>query len=146
MSVWVVLFGFAMLSVGLCVRFGRLKRSYVIRVGAMWGEVVRHGPIPLGICFIATGIVMSDLIPKEAKRIGFLIVVMMFVVSLALSAWRPRWLKPRWLLWLEDNYPDQMEALLEDARRDSWAWQERVRTQQGLEEWARQTVAKCERR
>jgi hypothetical protein len=80
------------------------------------------------------------LLPEEVERIGGWIVATMFLVTMVLGAGKPRWLQPRWLLWLKDNYPDQMETLLKDARQDSWAWQERARTQQGLEEWAREVA------
>jgi hypothetical protein len=143
MSVLIMISGFAMLSTGLLARFGRFRRWYVIGMRAMWGEVARYGAIPLGVSLIVSGVVISDTLPEEVERIGGWIVATMFLVTMVLGAWRPRWLQPRWLLWLKDNYPDQMEALLEDARRDSWTWQERVSTQPGLEEWAKEVAGEA---
>jgi len=57
-------------------------------------------------------------------------------LGLVFAAWRPRWLKPHWYRWLEDHYGNIMDELQKDALRLGRAWLERVRTQEGLEQWA----------
>ena len=56
--------------------------------------------------------------------------------GLLLVAWQPRWALPGWFWWLKENYGDIMVELRQDARRLGSAWLERVRTQEGLEQWA----------
>lgn len=63
----------------------------------------------------------------------------LFVVGLILAAWNPWWLRPRWLVYLEEEYGSVMWHLLEEATKDARAWEKRVRTQAGLEEWAEET-------
>jgi hypothetical protein len=140
-NTWIAILGIATLALGLFVRFGGFKRWYVVRGRAMWSEAVRYGLIPLGFAIIAA-VVAAQLIPGTSPPGGteFWIFLTMLLVALTVGAGKPRWLQPHWLLWLIDNYPDQMEALLEDARRNSWTWQERVQTQQGLEAWAREVA------
>jgi len=56
------------------------------------------------------------------------------VVSLI---WQPRWLKPFWLRWLEDNYGHVLEEMFEEARQMGVRnWEAQVKTQADLERWA----------
>lgn len=51
--------------------------------------------------------------------------------------WQPRWLKPTWLRWLEDNYGSAIDLMFEEVRQmgvDNWEAQ--VKTQTDLERWA----------
>lgn len=60
-----------------------------------------------------------------------------------LMAWKPRWLKPDWLLWLEDRYGASMlEFMFDQARKEGRSWGRRVATQEGLERWAEEMEQK----
>ncbi len=64
-----------------------------------------------------------------------------FYVSIAsiliLLIWQPRWLKPIWLRWLEDNYGHVLELMFEEARQMGVrTWEAQVKTQADLEAWA----------
>jgi hypothetical protein len=64
MSALIVILGLVVLFAGLLARLGKLRRAYVIRVRAMWGEVARYGAIPLGGSLIVLGVVISGLLRK----------------------------------------------------------------------------------
>jgi hypothetical protein len=99
--------------------------------------------IPLGLSFIAAEIITSDLIPsKTPGGVEFWIVMAMFVASMVLGVWNPRWLRPRWLVYLEEEYGTVMWRLLDEARKNPREWERQVRTQEGLEQWAEETRKK----
>ena len=57
--------------------------------------------------------------------------------------WRPRWIRPQWVKWVEDNHRWlEIQWLIADARKDPQGWGNRVSTQQGLEGWAREVLNK----
>ena len=63
--------------------------------------------------------------------------MLLFIVAIILAFWRPRWLVPRWLLWLEDNHGEIYDQLREEAQKlGAREWEKRVSTQEGLEAWA----------
>lgn len=48
----------------------------------------------------------------------------------------PKWIVPRWLRWLEQEYGYCADILLEEAQRmDRWQWEMQVRTQVGMQAW-----------
>ena len=63
-------------------------------------------------------------------------------MSMILAIWQPKWLKPHWLRWLEEEHADVIHLLREDVHQDRWGWQRRVKTQAQMEAW----VAEVRRR
>jgi hypothetical protein len=62
---------------------------------------------------------------------------MLAVLPVVFLIWQPKWLKPHWLQWLEDNYGHVLDDMLAEARRmGQWNWEARVKTQANLEYWA----------
>ena len=54
----------------------------------------------------------------------------------------PRWLQPRWILWLEEEYGYCLPILIEEAQKmNRWQWESRVRSQAGLQAWIDGVVA-----
>ena len=135
-------FAVVTLAIGLYVRFGGFKSLYLAPgIPVLMPRALQNVPIPLGITLFALLITGSDLFPDvETRRSLFdWVVIPLFLATLFLAAWPPRWLKPRWLVYLEDTYGSVMWRLLDEARKNIPAWTRRVRTQQGLEEWAEET-------
>ena len=53
----------------------------------------------------------------------------------------PRWLVPRWLRWLEDEYIYCLDILIEEARKmNRWQWEAKVRTQEGMQAWVNRAI------
>jgi len=48
----------------------------------------------------------------------------------------PRWIKPNWLQWLEQEYGYCLPILVEEAQKmNRWTWEAKVRTRAGMQEW-----------
>jgi hypothetical protein len=138
-----VLGGFFSLYMSVMALRGHIKGLYLIKgiPLAAPASVVYTG-FPAGIGFLILAIAL--LIPNI--EIGRAIVVatcaLMMLSALVLMLWKPRWLKPWWLRWLEDNYPSLINTLLEEARQAGRAWETGIKTQEDLEEWAAGVAAK----
>lgn len=80
------------------------------------------------------GILMPN--PETARLIIFGIAFPLICVFL-IVVFQPKWLKPQWVQWLEENHGDVLELIIEEARQASdWRdWADRVSTQEGLEDW-----------
>jgi hypothetical protein len=140
-----ILFGMGFLAIGLYVRFGNFKTLYLTKgIPVLMPQALQNIFIPLGITLLIMALGLSDLVPTVELRQKFLVwgVGPIFLVSLILAVWNPRWLRPSWLNYLEDEYGTVMWKLLDEARKDVPAWSHRVRTQAGLEEWAEETRQK----
>lgn len=106
-------------------------------------QAIIYGLIPFGfagleLCIIT--LLPYHLSPDVIGAIITLLVLPTTLLGFILAVWRPRWVRPRWVRWLEDNYGDRIHTLIVAARKDSQAWEERVATQEGLEEWAREVA------
>jgi hypothetical protein len=139
-----VLAGVFSLGLSVMTLRGRFKGFYLFKglpLVVPGGIVYTGFPAGVGALMLAVVLVVSSRqIGRTVVYIGSCLVMLS---ALVLMIWRPRWLKPKWLRWLEDNYPDYLlHNLLEEARRGGRAWEAQVRTQEDLEKWARQAVAK----
>ena len=140
--VFLGVFGLIVLSLGLYTRHGGFKAFYLGGgIPVLMPVAVRNMLIPMGITLIVWEVTASDLVPLEETRLILLVRVIgpMLIISMIVGVWNPRWLRPRWLVYLEDTYGSVMWRLLDEARKNIPAWSRRVRTQQGLEEWAEET-------
>jgi hypothetical protein len=124
---------------GLAARFGYLKRMFITKgIPGIYPRSTVYALMPLGIFFIAffplflwAGENALDRAPSAIVFFGLAILV---VVSLV---WQPRWLKPAWLRWLEDNYGHVRVGMFEEARQmGARNWEAQVATQADLERWA----------
>ncbi len=136
------LIGFLLLLSGLLVRSGKFKTLVFVKgTPVLMPKAIKNMFIPLGITFIIWGGIWSDFVPdiETGNQLFNWLVMPLMLVSMVLGVWNPRWLRPQWLNYLEDEYGLVMWKLLDEARKDVPAWSRRVRTQAGLEEWAEET-------
>ena len=57
-------------------------------------------------------------------------------VGILFGIFQPKFLMPQWYRWLRTNHKDIMPLLRKDVTRIGYdVWQERTRTQAGLEAW-----------
>ncbi len=124
---------------GLAARLGYLKRMFITKgMSGVYPRNTIYAMMPSGIFFLSFPLIFlwagEDAIDKMPSAAVFFGLMLLIVVSLV---WQPRWLKPAWLQWLEDNYGHVMEEMFEEARqmgRDNWEAQ--VETEADLEHWA----------
>lgn len=136
--------GFALVYFGILMRVGAFKRWY-LGPRIFPPQAITYGAIPFGVAAIelCVVIVLTPHPNPNPDAIGWVVALTAGLTSLfgfVLAIWRPRWIKPYWVRWLEDNYGDRIHILIAAARRDPKAWEKRVATQQGLEEWAREVA------
>ncbi len=135
--------GTIFLGLGIHVRLGGFKSLYLAKgVPILMPRALQNGFIPIGAMLIAMVVALSEtLFPEiETRQVIFLWLLMpLFFSSLIIVAWAPRWVRPRWIVYLEDEYGTVMWHLLEEAAKDARNWENRIKTQEGLEEWAEET-------
>jgi hypothetical protein len=95
------------------------------------------GAFPASFLFLLMAYIFRPSVPVEMRMaIADYIGVPLIFLTLIFSMWQPRWLKPKWLRWLETHHRPILGQLREEARKEKWReWQRRVQTQKGLEEW-----------
>jgi len=146
-----ILVALALIAVGLMIgiqglrtRLGKNRAWYLVRNYYVLLPKGGHYALPIGgLMIILVGV--SLLIPPELGRkillfgafpVGFL--------SVLIVVFQPKWFKPAWVRWLEENHGDILEILIEEARKTpDWRdWGKRVSTQEGLEEWVEEVKRK----
>jgi hypothetical protein len=128
--------GVLALILGFSIRLGKYKTWWLIWDTPITPLAAAYLGIPLGIgmLVLALAVLFPDL---EDRRRVFDYATILLITSFILAFWRPRWLVPRWLLWLEDNHGEIYAQLREEAQKlGAREWEKRVSTQEGLEEWA----------
>jgi hypothetical protein len=144
---WLLLFGIpgtVFLTYGILIRLGILKYWFIARyIPGAFPAVLPYAIIPGGIGF--TIIALAAFFPgPEKTRNVFGIGTAVVFLGLVVATFRPGFLKPKWLRWLESRYTHlTINLLVEEARKLGWwEWQKRVWTQEGLEQWVEETLRK----
>jgi len=134
--------GIALITFGVYARLGGNKRLYVIDLPTVAiPEAYRNAFIPLGLSFALLGLSLYEpLLPSVElrRRFAAYIVLPAFVISIVLGIWRPRWLKPRWLVYLEDTYDPVAVygVLFPIANKNIVEWEQKMRTLEDIKRWA----------
>ena len=101
---------------------------------------VIYGSLPLGIGAVLVGVGgLVDNNPIIFTGFGGGV-----IVGYVFIAWKPRWMKPDWLLWLEEHYDrSTIRFMFAQVRRDRSHFK-RVRscTQEELYTWAEEMARK----
>jgi hypothetical protein len=93
-------------------------------------------PVGVGSFLAGTGIFVESRTLILIGLFGAILFAFVFMF------WKPRWLKPDWLLWLEDHYDQSTIDFMFDQARQDKSWSRRISTQEGLEAWAREMEQK----
>lgn len=137
MSTLFFLIGLSFIVGGVSVYTGLNKTWWLNKSTAVTPTAIAYGLFPGSIVFFAlayTG--YFPLSPTLNERVSFCVIMPSMALTVILSLVQPRFLKPKWLTWLEDHHGDILPILREEARSGDWSeWKYRVRTQEGLEEW-----------
>ena len=98
--------------------------------------LVTSGVLGIEVCFLM--MLLPYLSPSQMTW-GACVAVILLILTIV-SPVGHRWFKSHWAYWLEENYKSKLDVLIADIRRDPRAWERRVTTQKGLEEWAREVA------
>ena len=125
--------GLLMLLLVVLIKSGRFKILWLVPSSPITPGGIVYWGIPGSLALITVGIGM--LFPKPSYLL-LCVAGLWWIPGLILLVRHPRWLTPRWLLWLEENHSD-IEPLLkkEAGGMKAKEWVQRVSTQRGLEEW-----------
>ncbi len=133
------LLGMILLGFGAYVLCGGYKRLYITpnKLPVVAPEAFKYVFVPAGVAIIVFALAMPPFVPDGARDIFFYAGAGLLVVAMVLSIISPRWLKPRWLVHLEDTYGRSFTqvVLLPAAGRDP-DWPQRMRTLEDVKLWA----------
>jgi hypothetical protein len=127
--------GVGMLLLGINVRIGKFKSWWLAQFNPVVPEAGAYIGIPLSITLFIW--CLAPFFPDiDDRRRIFDYGGISFIATVIIVLWRPRWLLPGWLRWLEDNHQDILPLLKEDAQKmPGREWSKRVSTREGLESW-----------
>jgi hypothetical protein len=123
------------LTWGILVRIGYLRTSYAVRGNPVFAPpALLHSLTFLGLAMGFLAVI--PFVPKETRPdLVDYVIIPLWILTLVLAIWQPRWLKPKWLRWLEREHGDIIEVLWKEVREEGHSWGRRVRTQEELEAW-----------
>ncbi len=128
--------GIGFLLLGISVRLGRFKSWWLLKFNPIVPEIGAYLGIPASITFFVWASIAFFSDVDTRRQIFVYCGGPSLIVTFLLSIWRPRWLAPKWLLWLEDYHNDVLPLLKKEAQHmGGREWEDRVYTQADLEQW-----------
>ena len=133
-----ILLGLVSTGMYLIVKTGSIKSWYILKTlpGLLSGRMA-YAIFPFGLSFILSDIVVS--LPNyNGREPGLLILALL--IGPVFGFWfmyrPPKWIKPGWLQWLEQEYGYCLPILIQEAQKmNRWQWEARVRMQAGMQAW-----------
>lgn len=141
MSISVITLGSLTLYGARLAQSGYVRGLYFLSVPGMYVMGHVYAAIPFGTGLVLIGIfsLLHSILPLDNLYISMLGVC--FVAGIIFIAWQPRFLKPWWLIWLEDNYHGiERGALLEVAGRNPNKFAQLTPDEASLKAWAESTL------
>lgn len=137
MNIVFVFLGIVFITLGLSPYLGSNKFWWWSKSTPIVPKTVVFGSIPIAFVLFLMAYTFRPTIPMGTRLIVMnYLGIPMVLVAIILTIWQPRWLKPKWLRWLETHHAPILSLLREEARKERWSdWNQRVSTQEGLEEW-----------
>lgn len=130
-----IAFGLIAIGFGVWIRFGKNRAWYLVPNYYVLLPKGIHYAMPIGglmIIVMGIGILMPN--PETVRLVIFGIAFPLMICVFLIVVFQPKWFKPQWVQWLEENHGDILELLIEEGR-ETPNWAERVSTQEKLEEW-----------
>jgi hypothetical protein len=128
--------GFGFLASAIFAKRGRIKHMFILKINPARPVDGIYATIPLGISCILLSIAWFTYGTPSSVYLARFAIIGGIVFSFVFMAWKPRWLKPDWLLWLEEHYDMPTRAFMFEQARHEGTWSQRISTQKGLETWA----------
>jgi hypothetical protein len=136
-----VLLGLTFVLGGLLFHLGRWRGWYLAPDTIFGARPALYGFVPMGLAAICLAVSIS-LPTLEARQSGLAYITLpLGCLGGILTFWQPKWLKPKWVCWLEENNQDILDLIIEEGRKTK-DWGKVVATQEGLEAWVAQVRQK----
>ncbi len=132
--------GVGIVGVGIfvIVKLGLIKSWFILKTlpGLLSARMI-YAAFPFGLSFLLAYLIASQ--PNYDGRTSNLMTFALLVGPI-FGFWfmyrPPRWIKPNWLQWLEQEYGYCLPILIEEAQKmNRWTWEAKVRTRAGMQEW-----------
>ena len=132
--------GVGIVGVGIfvIVKLGLIKSWFILKTlpGLLSARMI-YAAFPFGLSFLLAYLIASQ--PNYDGRTSNLMTFAL-LVGPVFGFWfmyrPPRWIKPNWLQWLEQEYGYCLPILIEEAQKmNRWTWEAKVRTRSGMQEW-----------
>jgi hypothetical protein len=122
--------GIVFVALGISVRTGWWKKWYWRTRGGAYGY------IPMGCLFL-----LYAYESKVVQYVNSIVLVAVYVVLailvVFLSLKPPKWIKPSWILWVEELPAATQKAMRNQAKEDD-EWMEFIDSRESLQKWAKQ--------
>ena len=130
--------------IGFLVHSGRFKGWWLNTSTPVTPTGMAYASIPAGFLYLCAGILFAlPIAPVTRGDLALYLLTPLMIITIVLATWHPRWLKPKWLRWLEENHGSILHLLREDAKNmGKLEWDRQVRTQKELEDWVADVLHK----
>ncbi|MEA4811667.1 MAG: hypothetical protein VB108_03740 [Anaerolineaceae bacterium] len=122
--------GLGLVAFGLYIRFGNWKDWYWKTRGGMYGY------IPLGLMMLAEANYKA-VIPNAPRYVSISLMVALLLFALFLTLKQPKWIKPKWVNWIESQPKKVQQAMLVSAASDK-NWSEHTASEAAIEAWVKE--------
>jgi hypothetical protein len=141
-SYGLLLGGLILVAVGILRRLGKGRAWYLVVDYPVLLPRGRSYALPvIGLIGVSFGIAILIDSPEVAQKILYWVIVPLLVISFLIIGLEPKWFKPKWVRWLEENHGDILQTLIKEGQ-ETPNWRKRVSTQEGLEEWVEEVRRK----
>ena len=145
MALLFALIGLGFLGIALMLAAGDKywwwqKSNPIVPTNIVFGAI----PAVLLFFFLAGLFFFGETLTVEVRRRLFIYVTWpLILLTLIFTIWQPRWLKPKWLRWLESHHKSILPLLWEEARKEGYEkWHLNVASQEDLEKWVKKVKRK----
>jgi hypothetical protein len=133
---FLILFGVGVVLIGVGISIFQGYRRFDYIFPHYYSGAANYASIPLGIMLLMWAFLA---VLNVSDNVGLLLTSVSLVIGLAglaLNFIQPKFMRPQWYRWLEDNHEDILHLLHRDTREIGYRkWQKQAQTQEGLEEW-----------
>jgi hypothetical protein len=116
---------------GVAIRFGYFKKMYFASKGGIYGY------LPMGLLFVLYSYYeeISGSRP-ESLTIYYVLFGLLIVSILFFSLRKPKWMKPKWVLWVE-KYPAKVINKMAEEVKDDPEWEQNAVDEKSIDAWAK---------
>jgi hypothetical protein len=137
-----IVFGTIVFITGLRIRFNGKKTWFLVPNYYVLLPKGTYYAMPLmGLMLIFAGISLFMPTQELVRQTWLWGVFPTGFFSVLVVITQPKWFKPKWVRWMEDNHGDILEILIEEGRMTP-DWGETVSSQEGLEAWVKKVKKK----
>ena len=138
-----IMLAVGIISIWLGINILQGHRRYDYIYPHYYSGAINYASIPLGTMSLILAFIAALKVTDTLGLFVTSIAILIGLVGLALNFIQPKFMRPQWYRWLEENHEDIMHFLHRDAREMGYQkWKEQTQTQEGLEAWVEEVRRK----